>query len=152
MTASDANDRASFLAVWPKMLIAIPSAIRAMALKTTALYDAGAVAQNSFSTHPAYAEKPCPPFHVPPRRGLAPAVRLAVLAGTPLEGSTATGPVRGNGRAFGCTVAPQHNRLRRDLPASPVPWCEGAEVLRRRTGVRGRVLDPRQRVQCARAC
>jgi hypothetical protein len=36
-----------------------------MALKTTALYDAGAVAQNSFSTHPAYAEKPCPPFHVP---------------------------------------------------------------------------------------
>ena len=56
MTANEENFTASLSLICPIRLSTIPAAINPMAPKTTALYDAEAVAQNSFSTSPFYGQ------------------------------------------------------------------------------------------------
>src|SRR6476620_10476828 len=54
ITGRDATMRRWLGAAFPATLRMIPAAIRPIALKTRTLYEAGAEAQNSFSTVPVY--------------------------------------------------------------------------------------------------
>lgn len=67
MTANEENVTASFPVICPITLSTIPAAINPMAPKTTALYDAEAVAQNSLSTTPFYGQDESALFTCLPR-------------------------------------------------------------------------------------